>query len=463
MPSYQIQAPNGKTYVIDGPANATQEQVRAQVLAQHPDAGIAQSTQTLKAAPSRLESFIGDVKGITEQRMAEADKEIEAAKAMPFSMVNPLASLQSMGANFKGALAPAYGVGAAIGRAVDQTYGKPGSAGGEDVKYGQLAEALVPIPAEKLVAPARAGGAAIAKALGNAAPSGQMVAQSLKSVGPKIGSFFDAGAKTAAENVRASAIAKIMEHQEALANAQKAVETGKLADKTLRPAMEAKAAEKAAQDIGVSDIPEAQQLVADLQSRLNPNSPVATIPNADQIKSYQKVINVLQPSKGSKPNLETVQNLRRELATAYNGDQTGYAAIPKETRKELVKSLNEIENVYTEGLQAPVQENYTALIAAQKQAKQLEKISPDVIQASIKIGKSSPQDSVKIAQSIVDKMQKRGMIPENEYEDFVALAQNAKDAKGKSAFRKKLLLFGAGAVGLSTAPGREILHTIGVP
>ncbi|MDK2760477.1 MAG: hypothetical protein KYX64_03865 [Sphingopyxis sp.] len=37
--TYQIKAPNGKTYQIDGPAGASDEDVRAQVLRQYPDAG----------------------------------------------------------------------------------------------------------------------------------------------------------------------------------------------------------------------------------------------------------------------------------------------------------------------------------------------------------------------------------------------------------------------------------------
>lgn len=39
MPTYSIRAPNGKTYTVTGPAGATQAQVQAEVLRQHPDAG----------------------------------------------------------------------------------------------------------------------------------------------------------------------------------------------------------------------------------------------------------------------------------------------------------------------------------------------------------------------------------------------------------------------------------------
>lgn len=39
MPTYEIQAPDGNKYRIDGPVGANDDQVRAAVLAQHPDAG----------------------------------------------------------------------------------------------------------------------------------------------------------------------------------------------------------------------------------------------------------------------------------------------------------------------------------------------------------------------------------------------------------------------------------------
>ena len=39
MPIYSISAPDGKTYQIEGPAGASQEQVQAEVLRQNPNAG----------------------------------------------------------------------------------------------------------------------------------------------------------------------------------------------------------------------------------------------------------------------------------------------------------------------------------------------------------------------------------------------------------------------------------------
>src|SRR3990167_8856437 len=41
MAKYRIPAPDGQTYEIDGPDGATQEQVQAEVLRQHPNAGRA--------------------------------------------------------------------------------------------------------------------------------------------------------------------------------------------------------------------------------------------------------------------------------------------------------------------------------------------------------------------------------------------------------------------------------------
>lgn len=47
MTTYTIVAPDGKTYDVTGPAGASDDEVRAEVLRQHPSAGIAASTQSL--------------------------------------------------------------------------------------------------------------------------------------------------------------------------------------------------------------------------------------------------------------------------------------------------------------------------------------------------------------------------------------------------------------------------------
>lgn len=440
-------------------------------LLQQSSAAPPKPTQFASATPTgmdALKALPGEFAGRTKQyahEQLQAMRDRETKRNQPtlagvLESMNPLSYAADVGNKLAVAASPFAAAGGMVGARIDPTYGKPGSGGNELQKYEDLSAALAPIPGPKGARLAEALAKPVAGAAARvAAPVTKRTVQILK--GPA--SFIDAGAKAANETVRSTAMAKVMAQQKALSDAQKAVEAGKAADATLRPAMEAKAAAKAAQGVGVSDIPEAQALVADLQGRLKPNNPVATIPNADQAKSYQKVIDVLAPARGSKPDLATVQNLRRELATAYNGDQTGYASIPKSTRKDLVNSLNQIENAYTEGLQAPVQANYTALKAAQKQASTLEKFSPDLKQAAVKMQEMSSAESIKVANGIVDKMQKRGLIPDAEYEDFVQLAQNAKDAAGKSAFRKKMLLLGAGAAGLVTPVGRTALHAVDVP
>lgn len=51
MPTYEIQAPNGKMYSIEGPAGASDDQVRTEVLRQFPEAGAAAAPSA--SAPAR--------------------------------------------------------------------------------------------------------------------------------------------------------------------------------------------------------------------------------------------------------------------------------------------------------------------------------------------------------------------------------------------------------------------------
>lgn len=57
MPIYQMRAPNGRTYRISGPEGATEEQIRAEILRQHPDAAKPASQAKSKEPPSRLAAF----------------------------------------------------------------------------------------------------------------------------------------------------------------------------------------------------------------------------------------------------------------------------------------------------------------------------------------------------------------------------------------------------------------------
>lgn len=56
MPIYQMRAPNGRTYRVSGPEGATEDEIRAVILRQHPDAG-KPASQAKQRTPSRLEAF----------------------------------------------------------------------------------------------------------------------------------------------------------------------------------------------------------------------------------------------------------------------------------------------------------------------------------------------------------------------------------------------------------------------
>lgn len=76
MPTYEIQAPNGKTYRIDGPEGATDEQVQAEVLRQFPDAmggggsGSQRSTPAAPQAPGLPP--VADARSITQSLFPDA-------------------------------------------------------------------------------------------------------------------------------------------------------------------------------------------------------------------------------------------------------------------------------------------------------------------------------------------------------------------------------------------------------
>lgn len=60
MPTYSIQAPDGNTYQIDGPAGASQDQVQAEVMRQHPSAG----APAAPAKPSAFDSLVSGAKNL---------------------------------------------------------------------------------------------------------------------------------------------------------------------------------------------------------------------------------------------------------------------------------------------------------------------------------------------------------------------------------------------------------------
>ena len=279
------------------------------------------------------------------------------------------------------------------------------------------------------------------------------------------GRVLDAGATPAAEAVRAAAIAKALAQNKRVDSLAAEVAAKKAADKPLRQVMEDVATAKANQGIGVSDVPEARSLVDELNGRLNPNGPVATTPTTGQASAYKAIIETLAPSKGPKPSLEMVQNLRRELAdAAYGGtDPRGFGAISKLDKRNLVDRLHEIEKSYTEGASEPVRANWSS-IPDQKALKKAE-TQAVVFKAQASILDELPAaEAVKKAQSIVDSYFKRGLISQTEYQEYMKLANAATDAKGKSVFRKRVAI-ALGALGAAQTPlGSLVLRAaVGVP
>jgi hypothetical protein len=55
MPTYEMRAPNGRTYRITGPAGATDAQVKAKILEQYPESGVRPKTSRIAAVISGIE------------------------------------------------------------------------------------------------------------------------------------------------------------------------------------------------------------------------------------------------------------------------------------------------------------------------------------------------------------------------------------------------------------------------
>lgn len=97
MPTYQIKAPDGNTYSIQGPEGATQDQVQAEVLRQHPTAGdvskpgvmedmlralpggLAKGITGTVGAPSSLVNMAGNLAGKLVGRAPIADDDPRAS------------------------------------------------------------------------------------------------------------------------------------------------------------------------------------------------------------------------------------------------------------------------------------------------------------------------------------------------------------------------------------------------
>lgn len=326
----------------------------------------------------------------------------------------------------------------------------------------RMAEQLKTVGGDVLQnAPYAMAGPLAGKALQSAPRIGQLLAK----MPAKAASVLDAGATPAANAMRSSAMAKVLATRQTLSDAEALAASKKAADVPLRATMEAAAGAQAAKGIGVSDIPEAKNLVNELKYRLKPGGPVVTIPTADQAKAYGSIIDALSPTaQGQKPSLEMVSNLRRQLAeTAYGGaDPSGYAAIGKVDRRDLVKKLHDIEDAYTGGASAPVRENWKAAMTASEKADELAKMKDTLTAQVAQLDELAPKAAATQAKSIVTSLAKSGLVPEDEFREFLRLANAATDAQGKAAFRKRLALYGAGVSGASAVGSGLVGHAAGV-
>ena len=104
MPIYSISAPDGNTYQIQGPANATQEQVQSEVLKQHPTAAILQklpqSSVTVQGAPDNLTmgNIASGVKGILPSLALGAAKPLVGLNQAAWQLAGKVApSVANMG------------------------------------------------------------------------------------------------------------------------------------------------------------------------------------------------------------------------------------------------------------------------------------------------------------------------------------------------------------------------------
>jgi hypothetical protein len=492
MATYAIKAPNGQTYQVAGPDGATDEQVRAEVLRQHPDAASA------PPPPAKGRTLLGALgEGLWNLPGHTAQAWHAATVDLPDTLADPkrrAAAGQAMGDALTGAVdtakgylqqtrdlsppefrgsaprmntAPAaamersvvgkYGVNVAPQRLAAALSGNLGEANLNAYRTFKDDVAEHPLATALMVAPVAA------KPVGAVAGRLMPAAAKLNPI-PVAARVLDAGATPAAEKVRTAALGKVLAQQEAAVTAEAEAARLKAADKPLRATMESAAAAQAAKGIGVSDLPEAKAFVSELEDRLHPAGQVVTTPTTDQAKAYRSIILTLSPANGQKPSLAMIQNLRRELAeTAYGGaDPQGYAAIGKIERRDLVNRLHDIEDAYTGGASAPVRENWAAAKEAGDSAEDLSKLRAKLQTDAAQLDTYQGAEAVKRARAIVTKLSNRGLVPDDEYREFLELANAASDAAGKSKFRKRLALYAAGAAGVSATGAGIAGHGAGI-
>lgn len=181
----------------------------------------------------------------------------------------------------------------------------------------------------------------------------------------------------------------------ALANRDQITANMNAADAQYRDAMEKVGAEQAANGVGVSDTNAAKALLAKARAVVDPNPvgrpAVDTLPvTGDGTDLHQRILNALQPQKKdltdaqaaeakalgqdvfqygggkggfytvTKPNLETVDTLRRYLGKVASGQIADYPAVQTLKARGLYNDVSNVMDEYVKGTSAPVQANWAA-------------------------------------------------------------------------------------------------------
>ncbi len=316
------------------------------------------------------------------------------------------------------------------------------------------------------------GGRLVGGALSKAGPA-------IRGVGQRLAGVLDAGVTPARQGMVTAAKSALAQQMEPLdqtittasrarqlaASLADQAAAAKAADADLRPPMVAAAAARADEGVSPIDTPQAKALVEAIKAKLNPTGEVGTILRPAQVKPYESVLDVLDPERignGPKPDLASIQALRREITKpAYTGGQTGFDAIPKSDRKMLAKVLNGVEDAYTDGLQAPVQANYTKALDLEAQAKDAVKATKVTDKAAASATKAKqvyaaqmesltglpPADASQQAVGIMRGLREKNLISSEQHDDFLRQLTLARTAQQKSAAYKtiaKTIAAGAG-------------------
>ena len=346
MPTYTISAPDGNTYSIDGPPGATDDQVRAQVLAQHPNAGTP-------AKPSLVDRFVkfADDAGQSAQNFLQKNGRTLATGAGAIAggiLAAPEAAVAAIPTAGVGGIATeagGMGLGGAIGgNLYDMATGRRQKLAQQlGTTVQDFAGNAAAAPAGRLLGAGVEAAApyvapAAARALRALSQGGSATKAAVGSVSARISSLLDAGATPAAQGEQAAAMARALAQRDAQAQAAATARAGQTASEAVpapapvgvgqvqaptdlgapvqqaasagleqinaakegaygqaRAASDAAAAEQAGNGNGVSDMPAAQKLVEDAKQKLNPIGNVVTNLGTQQRAVYEKVVDELTP------------------------------------------------------------------------------------------------------------------------------------------------------------------------